>query len=61
VLARMLRTEGVDATVRIGVARDDRGLRAHAWLEHGGRVIFGSSENDAYQALLPTADAAPFR
>jgi len=61
VLARMLRGEGVDATVRFGVARDERGLRAHAWLECGGRVIFGSSEDDAYQALLPAADAAPSR
>jgi hypothetical protein len=61
VLAWMLRREGVDATVRIGVARDDRGLRAHAWLEYDGRVIFGSSEDDTYQALLPTADVAPSR
>ncbi len=61
VLARMLRGEGVDATVRFGVARDERGLRGHAWLECGGRVIFGSSEGDPYQALLPAADAAPSR
>ena len=59
VLTWMLRRQGIDTTVRIGVARDARGLRAHAWLEQEGRVIFGSFEGETYRALRSTVDAAP--
>jgi hypothetical protein len=54
VLVWLLRREGVEALVRIGVARNARGLKAHAWLEHDGRVIFGSPDDETYEPLLST-------
>jgi hypothetical protein len=51
VLVRMLRAEGIDATVKIGVARGDRGLRAHAWVEHRGAPLFQSADGGTYTAL----------
>ena len=44
-LHRMLQESGIEATVRIGVARHtstvdvERPLVAHAWVEHCGRVL----------------------
>jgi hypothetical protein len=32
---------GHPATVRLGVARDDGELAAHAWLESDGRIVIG--------------------
>lgn len=42
VACRLLRREGYDVRLRIGVRKDscDR-LAAHAWVEHGGRIILG--------------------
>jgi hypothetical protein len=51
VLARAMRAEGLDAAVRIGVARRDGGLRAHAWVEHHGQVVFGAAETGVYTVL----------
>ena len=58
VLARVLRREGVEARVCFGVARNTGGLKAHAWLEHRGRVIFGASDEGTYEPLLPAPGAA---
>ena len=39
-LHRMLRASGIEATLRIGVAKhEDRSLAAHAWVEHHGRLL----------------------
>lgn len=47
---------GHDATLRVGVAKDEDGrLRAHAWLESGGTTILGEPEPGAFQALPPVA------
>ena len=51
VLARLLRAEGVEATVRIGVARQQGRLRAHAWVEHGGQAVVDSRELTSYAPL----------
>jgi hypothetical protein len=59
VVARMLGAEGVAATVRIGVVRIDRSLRAHAWVEHRGAVVFGSPAGDESYAALVTAPDRP--
>ena len=56
VLARMLRAEGIDAAVRIGVARGDGGLRAHAWVEHRGAPLLQSADGGTYTALLAATD-----
>ena len=35
---------GEESKLHIGVAREERaGVRAHAWLDHGGRVVIGNS------------------
>ena len=64
VFARMLRADGIEASVKIGVARHHEGLQAHAWVEHRGAVVFGSTETDAYAPLEavftpPTARPRP--
>ncbi|HEX6099719.1 MAG TPA: lasso peptide biosynthesis B2 protein [Thermoanaerobaculia bacterium] len=47
---------GHDATLRVGVAKDEAGrLRAHAWLESGGVTILGEPEPGAFQPLPPVA------
>jgi len=58
VLVWLLRREGVEALVRIGVARNAGGLKAHAWLEHDGGIIFGSPDDATYEPLLPTVSRA---
>lgn len=45
------------ARMRIGVAKGERGnLEAHAWVESGGRVIVGQSENLSRYALLTSGE-----
>lgn len=39
VLQRLFTERGVRAVVVIGAARDARDLRAHAWVEHDGRIV----------------------
>jgi hypothetical protein len=56
VLVRMLRAEGIDAAVKIGVARGDGGLRAHAWVEHRGVPLLGSADGGAYIPLLAATE-----
>ena len=47
---------GHDATLRVGVAKNEAGrLRAHAWLESGGATILGEPEPGAFQPLPPVA------
>jgi Transglutaminase-like superfamily len=38
-LQALLRRQGVGAELRIGVRREDRMLRAHAWVEHAGLPV----------------------
>lgn len=52
VLARILAGEGIPTTLRIGVARQGEGLRAHAWLERDGEVLLGIGE-EAHRPLYP--------
>jgi hypothetical protein len=60
VLGWVLRWSGVPATVRIGVSRTGGTLRAHAWVEHDGRVIAGALAGGAFAPLVASA-AAPGR
>ncbi len=38
-LFRMLRAEGLEAELRIGVRTEEGALAAHAWVEHHGAVL----------------------
>jgi hypothetical protein len=52
--ALLLPRYGHDATLRVGVAKDDRGrLRAHAWLESNGAAVLGEPAPGAFHAFPP--------
>jgi hypothetical protein len=51
VLARLLRGEGIDAVLNVGVARGDGIFRAHAWVEYRGQILFGGVEGETYAPL----------
>ncbi len=38
-LARFLRRYGVEGRLRLGMKKEDQGLRGHAWVECGGRPL----------------------
>jgi hypothetical protein len=57
VLRRMLGRRGIAAHVRIGIARDDGRLLAHAWLETERGLSFEAA--DTWRPLLAPADPAP--
>lgn len=43
----LLRREGYDAELRVGIARDGaHNVIGHAWVEHGGQVIIGETDED---------------
>ena len=47
----LLTRHGHSSLLRIGVARGDGILKAHAWLENSGRVILGGSGHEAFVPL----------
>ena len=53
VLSWLLGRRGAQTELRIGVARHDGRLKAHAWLDHDGQVIFGHQEFERYETLVP--------
>ncbi len=54
VLSWLLRKRGIQTELRIGVARHDGSLKAHAWLDYDGQVIIGLPRSDRYELLFPT-------
>ena len=52
-LSWLMSRKGLAATLRVGVARRDGGLIAHAWLEQGGQIILGNAGTTGYTPLLP--------
>ncbi len=50
-LQRLLSSQGHATELHIGVARDPKGLTAHAWVLHEGRVLIGEHEQDRYTTL----------
>ena len=48
----LLRSRGIPAELKIGVARGEAGrFQAHAWVESGGDVLIGKSETLEYAVL----------
>jgi hypothetical protein len=47
----LLRRQGLPSQLRIGVARQEDGLEAHAWLESQGRVVIGGGDLSRYVPL----------
>ena len=54
VLSWLLGRRGIATTLRIGVARREGDLTAHAWLELNGQVILGLPGSNRYAPLFPT-------
>lgn len=54
VLSWLLRRRGIATTLRIGVARRDGRIEAHAWLERDGQAIQGLPGPDGYAPLVST-------
>lgn len=58
----LLRHNGHQSTLRIGVARGPRGaLDAHAWVECDGKVVVGEVENLGRYTPLPRLESAAVR
>lgn len=51
VASALLRRRGIACRLRIGVARRDGALQAHAWLEHHGLALPDKGTSDGYEAL----------
>ena len=50
----LLGRHGIESELRIGVARQDGGLAAHAWVERGGRPVGEpSGVQDQFSPLRP--------
>jgi hypothetical protein len=52
-LELLLLRSGQPAELRIGVAREDGGLKAHAWIEADGRRFLEDPETGRFAALPP--------
>jgi len=57
-LAWLLGRRGIATNVRIGVARRNSRVTAHAWLEREGLPIYGLSDENMYAPLLPVGPDA---
>jgi len=55
--AFLIRRAGRDAVLHFGVAKDDDGFKAHAWLESDGGILIGGGEAAAYLPLTRASDA----
>ena len=48
----LLARQGEASELQIGVAHDESlGVRAHAWLEHGGRIVIGGASAEDFVPL----------
>jgi hypothetical protein len=54
VLSWLLARRGISTTFRIGVARQEGTLRAHAWLERHGQALVEHWGPEDHYPLLPT-------
>lgn len=50
-LQHLLARNGHASEVHIGVTRDLQGFTAHAWVMHGGRVLFDTEDHSSYTPL----------
>ena len=51
VLQRLLSMNGHASELRIGVEKSDDGLRVHAWLTQGNRILIGGSQIEELEVL----------
>lgn len=55
----LLAERGVQANLHIGVARDQVGFRAHAWVRSGDRIVGGAPEETEQFTSLPLLEGEP--
>ena len=55
----LLAERGVQADLHIGVARDQQGFRAHAWVKSGHRIIGSAAEEVEQFTSLPLLGGEP--
>ena len=55
--AFLIRRAGSNAIIHFGVARDDAGIKAHAWLESNGGILIGGREAAGYVPLVRASEA----
>jgi hypothetical protein len=51
VLYALLTRRGLSARLLLGTAKENGNFRAHAWVEHGGKVVLGGQEDSRYLLL----------
>ena len=52
VLSWLLGRRGTQTELRIGVARHEGSLKAHAWLDYDGQAVLGHHEFERYETIL---------
>ena len=52
----LLLRNGHESELRVGVARGAEGFRAHAWIEHGGRILVGGAKSAVFTPLPGFSD-----
>jgi hypothetical protein len=57
VLWALLRRHGVDAELKLGVRRGDRGFEAHAWVELEGVALDQHADDRSFIPLRPPSAA----
>jgi hypothetical protein len=50
-LQHLLSAQGHASELHIGVAQEAKGIAAHAWVLHEGRVLIGEEGQDRYTVL----------
>ena len=48
---KMLERRGIESTIYLGIAKDEQGLKAHAWLRSGDFYISGAEEMENYTVV----------
>ena len=48
---KMLERRGIESTIYLGVAKDEKGLNAHAWLRSGEFYVSGSDGMEKYTVV----------
>jgi hypothetical protein len=48
---KMLEKRGIESTMYLGVAKDEKGLSAHAWLRSGGFYVSGSEGMEKFTVV----------
>ena len=51
VLYALLTRRGLSARLLLGTAKEDGEFRAHAWVEHEGKIVLGGPGTDRYSPL----------